>query len=143
MRRGGFTLIELLIVIGIITILAGALAPMFLRAQNKARIGRADADCASIKTAAVMLHHDTVAWPPIGNNGNGLINSTGLAAAAIALWDGPYLEAWDRDAWGNYYDIYDVVTGTVTARWVRSRGGDGAIGGGDDRTKRITPDITY
>ena len=116
--RKGFTLIELLIVIAIVAILAGAMVPMMNVTREQARDAKASSDMDAIKTASIMLHHDTGSWPPAGSIGNGILDNTGIPVG----WNGPYLDAWRLDPWGSSYSI-DVVAGATGSVSVASPGG--------------------
>lgn len=139
MRKRGFTLIELLIVIAIIAILTGVMMPLFMGARLEAKLSKAKADLDAIKLAAVLLHHDTDEWPPEGTAGAGLMNASG-----IDDWDGPYMEVWKEDPWGNNYEIYNTTTGGVTNQSASSWGPDETDdgGGNDDIVTLITPNTT-
>ena len=123
----------------IIVILVGATTPVMKNARTQAQQARVSADLDTIKTAAIMLHHDTGSWPPTGNAGAGLVTAGGISS-----WNGPYLDRWNNDPWNTAYAIYDV-TGTPTQRWGRSLGADAAVGGtGNDADIAIiiTPDTS-
>ena len=62
-KQKGFTLIELLVVVTIIGILAAAAIPKLLKAMDKARVGRCNADMAAEKSAASMYYMDTTYYP--------------------------------------------------------------------------------
>ncbi len=57
-KQKGFTLIELLVVITIIGILAAAAIPKLMKAMDKARVGRCQADTAAVKSAVQMYNMD-------------------------------------------------------------------------------------
>ena len=103
---------ELIIVITILTVLAGAMIPLFNINKAKAENAKATADLAALQTAAVMFHYDVGAWPPEGTAGDTtcLISNTHANCTALAgnaNWDGPYIASWQNDPWGNPYAILD------------------------------------
>lgn len=60
---GGFTLIEIVIVLAIIAVLAGILAPNLTRFVSDSRIRKAEADTRNIGAAIGMMYSDTGHWP--------------------------------------------------------------------------------
>ena len=62
-EQKGFTLIELLVVVTIIGILAAAAIPKLMKAMDKARVGRCNADIAAVKSAAMMYNMDKGYYP--------------------------------------------------------------------------------
>jgi len=138
MGRKGFTLIELILVIAIIAILAGAMVPMINASRDQAKVAKAQAECDSIKTAAVLLHADsgTGVWPADGTVGASLVAANGTSG-----WQGPYVDKWPTDPWGNPYRVYNA---TGTNQSVCSYGKNGTFdncnftGVGDDIAVFIT-----
>jgi len=139
MRKKGFTLIELLIVIAIIAILAGAMIPLFNISSEKAREAKAIAEMDVIKTAAVMLHHDTGHWPNVSTAGDDFITDV----TEWPSWNGPYLDEWRNDPWGDHpYEIWDEAVGNK--RYINCWGPDKTDddGADDDIKLLLTPDKT-
>ncbi len=60
---GGFTLIEIVIVLAIIAVLAGILAPTLTRYVGDSRIRKAEVDVQHIGGAIAMMYGDTGHWP--------------------------------------------------------------------------------
>jgi general secretion pathway protein G len=121
MQKNGFTLFELLIVIVIVGILFGAMVPILNVSRQDARVAKAQSELDSIKTAAMMLHHDTGEWPPDSTTGSDFITND----STFPGWAGPYLDEWKDDPWGSPYEIWT----SGTERRVRSLGADNAVGG--------------
>jgi prepilin-type N-terminal cleavage/methylation domain-containing protein len=93
-NQKGFTLIELLIVIVIIGILAAVAIPRFQGVSDKAKIGAAEAELATIKNMLGMYQaeNDTSAYPATGDIASHADLVTicaaygGIPAAAEASW---------------------------------------------------------
>ncbi len=127
-RQGGFTLLELLVVMVIIGLLVGYVAPQYFKQVGKSEIKTAKAQIDAFGKALDQYRLDTGHYPT---------TEQGLAALMTkpqneAKWDGPYLKkAVPMDPWGNPYQYkkpgdhgeYDII----------SLGKDGAPGGtGED-----------
>lgn len=127
MNTKGFTLIELIVVIAIIAVLAGIVAPNAFKAIEKAKVSRAMADAKALRGAALAYYADVGFWPPDVCRGDdpGFTRAlpynpdTGGAARCINTagfpadwqtrvqnsWDGPYLEKWPAlTPWAGKYD---------------------------------------
>lgn len=126
-RASGFTLLELLVVMLIIGLLAGYVAPRFFSQVGKSEKKIARAQIAAFEKALDQYRLDTGHYPS---------TEQGLAAlnerpANEPKWAGPYLQkAVPTDPWGRPYQYrqpgshgdYDIV----------SYGKDGQPGGSDD-----------
>ncbi len=107
MRLKTFTLIELIVVIAIIAILAAIIAPNAYRAIEKSKISKAAGDMRAIKTASMAYYADTGSWPLLGlggsvrASGRGFLTDDDGLGNTVPGWDGPYLERWPTNPWGN------------------------------------------
>ncbi|MCB7129933.1 MAG: prepilin-type N-terminal cleavage/methylation domain-containing protein, partial [Candidatus Brocadiales bacterium] len=61
--KSGFTLIEIVIVLAIIAVLAGILAPTLTRYVGDSRIRKAEVDVQHIGGAIALMYGDTGHWP--------------------------------------------------------------------------------
>lgn len=62
-RRRGYTLIEVLIVVSILGILTGLIAPQYRHLRRKAQAARIVGDFHAIRIAAFSYHADSKRWP--------------------------------------------------------------------------------
>jgi general secretion pathway protein G len=99
-RSEGFTLLELLVVIVIIGMLAGLVAPRYFDQVSKSNTKIAKAQIDSLEQALDQYRLDVGAYPT---------TEQGLAALntkpqSLEKWAGPYLKkAVPPDPWGNRY----------------------------------------
>ncbi|WP_018085984.1 type II secretion system protein GspG [Desulfurispora thermophila] len=115
-QRRGFTLVELLVVIAIIGILAAIIAPNAFKAIEKGKIARAEADYKAIKAAALNYYTDTGIWPADGNNDDGFVKDD-----STPNWNGPYLERWPKNPWGDDYNYNKKdITTSATGKFIKS-----------------------
>ena len=128
--QAGFTLIELLIVLGILALLAGLVAPQVLRYLGTARTETARIQINSIVSALELYALDNAGYPP---------QQVGLSALiqppqGAARWNGPYLKKAEGliDPWGRPYQYR--VPGRNGPFEIFTLGRDNAPGGaGEDR----------
>lgn len=99
-RMHGFTLLELLVVLVILGLLAGYVAPKYFSQVGKSEVKTARAQIDALEKALDQYRIDTGRYPT---------TEQGLAAlntrpADAARWDGPYLKrAVPSDPWGKPY----------------------------------------
>src|ERR1700740_1032861 len=99
-RRGGFTLLELLVVMVIIGLLAGFVAPRYFAQVGKSRVKAAHAQIDALDKALEQFRLD-VGRLPTTEEGLAALNT---APSGITNWEGPYLKkAVPLDPWGHPY----------------------------------------
>jgi general secretion pathway protein G len=99
-ERQGFTLLELLVVIVIIGLLAGYVAPRYFSQVGRSEIQVARAQIDSLEKALDQYRLDMRRYPSTEEGLQALIAKPGDAQA----WSGPYLKkAVPLDPWGRAY----------------------------------------
>lgn len=100
----GFTLLELLVVMVIIGLLAGYVAPKYMSQIGKSEIKAAKAQIDSLEKSLDQYRIDTGHYP---NQQQGL-NALVTRPADESKWDGPYLrKGLPLDPWGHSY-VYKI-----------------------------------
>ena len=100
MRNRGFTLLELLVVIVIIGLLAGYVAPRYFAQVGKSEIQVARAQIDSLEKALDQFRIDNRRYPTVEEGLAALVDKP----AAAANWGGPYLKKGvPADPWGHPY----------------------------------------
>jgi general secretion pathway protein G len=127
-RNAGFTLLELLVVIVIIGLLAGYVAPRYFSQVGKSEIQVARAQLESLEKALDQFRLDARRYPTAEEGLEALV----AKPASVANWSGPYLKkAVPADPWGRPY-VYRVP-GEKAEFQLISLGRDGKAGGiGED-----------
>ncbi len=124
--RDGYTLTELLVVLVILGLLVGLIAPRFLGQIGKAKTKTARVQISNLSTALEYYQLDTGQYPSA---------STGLSALIspppnTPNWDGPYLKTKrvPTDPWGNPYIYQPGIGGSFVIKTLgadKREGGDG------------------
>ena len=127
-KTRGFTLLELLVVIVIIGLLAGYVAPRYFSQVGRSEIQVAKAQIESLEKALDQYRLDTRRYPSTEEGLQALVSKPENAAG----WSGPYLKkAVPADPWGRPYAYR--TPGQTGDFEVVSYGRDGKPGGtGDD-----------
>lgn len=127
MKQRGFTLLELLVVMLIIGLLAGYVAPQYFKQVGKSEVKTARAQIEALGKALDQYRLDTGHYPT---------TEQGLAAlmakpANETKWDGPYLKkAVPADPWGAPYQYKRPGEHGEYDLW--SFGKDGQAGGTEE-----------
>ena len=138
-KSKGFTLLELLVVIVIIGLLAGYVAPRYFGQIGKSEVQVARAQIDSLEKALDQYRLDVRRYP---SNEEGLEALMAKPAGADS-WQGPYLKkAVPNDPWGRAY-VYRVP-GSKGEFDLYSYGKDGKPGGtGEDADIGLNTQLSY
>jgi general secretion pathway protein G len=125
----GFTLLELLVVILIIGLLTGIVAPRFMSQISRSEVTTARAQMDAFRKALDAFRIDNGRFPTTSEGLEALVT----APAGATRWNGPYLQgAIPADPWGTTYQ-YQSPGPNGRDYQVMSLGRDRAPGGtGDD-----------
>jgi general secretion pathway protein G len=125
----GFTLIEIMVVVVIIGILVGLIAPNILGRVDKARVTAARTDIASLEQALEMYRLDNHNYPSTDQGLEALVTKPGGAPEAKNWNPEGYLKkTLPSDPWGNAYQY--VNPGQERRPFdIYSLGADGREGG--------------
>jgi general secretion pathway protein G len=128
LKRKGFTLLELLVVIVIIGLLAGYVAPRYFSQVGKSEIQVARSQVDALEKALDQFRLDTRHYPNPDQGLEALVTKP----ANEPNWSGPYLKkAVPNDPWGRPY-VYRIP-GEKGEFQLFSYGKDGKAGGsGED-----------
>ena len=124
LSSAGFTLLELLVVMVIIGLLVGYVAPNYFSAVGKSEIKATRAQVDAMQKALVAYRLDVGSFP---SSGAGL-EALNVKPAGLASWAGPYLsKPVPKDPWGHAY-VYRYP-GARAEYDLYSYGRDGKPGG--------------
>lgn len=160
MREKAFTLIEVMVVMAVISILAGMMAPAVWRFWESEEIATTRERMKDIKKGLVgdkslIQNGMRTHYGFVGDNGELPFANISSASGGLSYlvskpvggyphWNGPYLSGfgseWNRDSWGmpfRYLLATDTYGRYVSAE-LRSAGPDGLFGTGDDI---VDPDV--
>ena len=99
-KRAGFTLVELMVVIVIIGLLATVVAINVLPSQDKAMVGKARADIATLEQAIETYRLDNLAFP---DSLEALVAAPAGLANPERYRQGGYIRRLPKDPWGADY----------------------------------------
>lgn len=124
----GFTLIEMLVVLAIIGLLVGLVAPRVLNQLSDAKVKTAHIQIDSFKNALDLFYLDAGRYPT-ANEGFAVLVSR---PAGQGNWSGPYIKGatLPRDPWNNPY-VYRAPGQGGRPYDILSYGPSGHEGGGD------------
>lgn len=126
-KNRGFSLIEIMVVLVIMGLLIGVVAPNVLQNVDEANIKRAHADFKNIETALKMYRLDNFVYPSTEQGLEGLVGPSDIEPVPQKFRQGGYIPELPQDPWNRPYVYlspgeghdYDIV----------SYGADGVPGG--------------
>ncbi len=126
-RLAGFTLIEILVVVVILAILVGLVAPRIMERPDEARVVAAKNDVRAILTGLKLYRLDNGSYPTTDQGLLALVQKPQGGNVPVNWKTGGYLDRMPKDPWGHDYQYLNPgVHGEVD---VFSYGADGAPGG--------------
>ena len=139
----GFTLVEMLVVLAILVLLVGMVAPRVLKSQKKADVNNAKAQLGMFRTCLERYAVDMKDFPTTEQGLQALLappeRDSGAENAegekASSGWDGPYVnqDTLPKDPWSNDYQYeYPPTHGKGDYPDIWSFGPDGEDGTEDD-----------
>lgn len=124
----GFTLIEIMVVVVIIGVLIGLVAPNILGRVDEAKVTAAKADIATLEQALEMYKLDNQSFPSTDQGLQALVEKPGGSPQPRKWNPSGYLKkGLPLDPWGNNY-LY-ISPGSSGAYDLYSYGADGREGG--------------
>lgn len=136
LREEGFTLLELLVVVVIIGLLAGFVAPRYFGQVGKSEVATAKAQIDALEKALDQYRLDVGRYPSTELGLKALVERP----AGEPKWNGPYLKkAVPKDPWGNAYKYR--APGQHGEYDIWSEGADGAPGGDGENTDIVSWDV--
>lgn len=124
---GGFSLIELLVVLVILGLLMGIVAPQFIGEADVARTRTVFADFDRIKSALQIYKLDNYVYPTSEQGLEALVERPSLDPVPKKWKQGGYVERVPTDPWGNQY-LY-LSPGENGQTDIYTLGADGVPGG--------------
>ena len=127
-KRQGFTLVELMVVIVIIGLLATVVAINVLPSQDRAMVGKAQADISVLEQAIETYRLDNLSFPTDQQGLQALVSLPAGLAQPERYRQGGYVRRLPEDPWGNPYQYRrESARGGQFDVW--SFGADGKEGG--------------
>lgn len=128
--RRGFTLIELMVVIVILGILVGIVAPRFMDEPHKARVVKAKLQIENLSTALKKFYIDNGFYPSTEQGLQALVSKPSSGRVPRQYPEHGYIGKIPKDPWGNDY-VY-VSPGSHGGFDLSSYAADGEEGGSGD-----------
>lgn len=128
-KQAGFSLLEIMVVLVILGILVGLVAPNVLENVEKARLQQVKADFKTLETSLKLYKLDNFVYPSTEQGLQALVSKTDISPVPKNFKKGGYLDKLPKDPWGNDY-IY-LSPGDHGDFDIYTLGADGTVGGED------------
>ena len=123
----GFSLVEIMVVLAIMMLMIGVIAPQVIDTLDDARVDKVKADFKNIQTALKMYRLDNFVYPTTEQGLEALVEPSSLDPEPRKFKKGGYLEEIPMDPWGRPY-LY-MHPGEHKEVDIYSLGADGLSGG--------------
>ncbi|PHR59687.1 MAG: type II secretion system protein GspG [Robiginitomaculum sp.] len=132
-QRAGYTLAELLVVLVILGLIMGLVAPRFIGQIGGSKVKIAAAQVENLAAATEFFSIDTGRYPSNSEGLSALVSVPGEPTG----WNGPYLKRGHLpvDPWGNPYRYRLLPNGQFE---IRSWGADNKEGGEDENRDHVS-----
>lgn len=130
MRSQGFTLIEVMVVLLIIGIMAGFVAPQILGNQEEAQLKKAAVDIQQLESALEMYKLKNNRFPTTEQGLDALVTIPVIDPIPRNFPEGGFIRRLPEDPWGNAYQL--LSPGEMGVIDIFSFGPDGEPGSEDD-----------
>jgi len=131
-NKKGFTLIELMVVIAILALLGGMVAPKVIGRLRQAKPQKAKIDLTQIETGMDMYAADNGSYPTTEQGLQALITKPTTPPEPLN-WSGPYVKPTDfKDPWGIVYVYVSPSTHEGYDFDLYTFGSDGQEGGTEE-----------
>ena len=104
-KQQGFTILEIMVVLVIIGILAGMIAPNFIGESDKAKVKKAATDIVTLEQALDMYKLNNNVYPSTEQGLDALVNQPTLEPVPRNFPEGGYIRRLPEDPWGNEYQL--------------------------------------
>lgn len=129
-KQGGFTLIEVMVVLLIIGIMAGLVAPQILGSQEEAQRKAAAVDIQSLESALTRYKLSNNRFPTTEQGLDALVSQPTIDPLPRNYPEGGYITRLPNDPWDNPYQL--ISPGEIGQIDIFSNGPDGEPGTDDD-----------
>lgn len=104
-QQQGFTILEIMVVLVIIGILAGMIAPSFIGEADKAKVKKAATDIVTLEQALDMYKLNNHVYPTTEQGLSALVEEPSIDPVPKNYPEDGYIRRLPEDPWGNDYQL--------------------------------------